>query len=486
MPPRILPGLFPFLFAAAVATTPDTIQAVRTADAARQAALVAGDIGALREWIDPDCVYTHGSGRTQSGEDFLALLAGGELRYEAMRYEFPPLVRLVGPETALVSGRVRLTARSRDGAPNERIMAATAAYRHDGNRWRLVSYQSTPAPAAPTVSVVSHRVAVEDVCAWPKLTLLADGTVVAALYDQPSHGLLPGDVASWASRDGGETWERRGNATRHEGNSAWFNHALGQDRHGGLVVASSGWSYHADGGKTDVPLPTRVSGSSDGGRTWRELGRFPASPKAGEALIPFGNIELAADGSLRVAAFSYARNKPGRREDAGYMLVSRDEGATWSIHGQIDSVATNETDVLPVGPGRWLAAARNLEAPHGQRAHSIDLWRSEDDGITWRRQQRLTAPDCHPGDLLRLRDGRILLTYGDRRGPDFGVNGRLSADDGRTWTPEFRVLGGFRSRDSGYPSSVELADGTIVTAYYARGSDLHDGYHLGIARWRLE
>ncbi len=33
-------------------------------------------------------------------------------------------------------------------------------------------------------------VAVENVCAWPNLTLLPDGTVVAIFFNQPAHGIL--------------------------------------------------------------------------------------------------------------------------------------------------------------------------------------------------------------------------------------------------------------------------------------------------------
>jgi hypothetical protein len=32
---------------------------------------------------------------------------------------------------------------------------------------------------------------------------------------------------------------------------------------------------------------------------------------------------------------------------------------------------------------------------------------------------------------------------------------------------------------------VQLADGTIVTGYYAAKSRDYDGYQLGVVRWRL-
>ncbi len=40
--------------------------------------------------------------------------------------------------------------------------------------------------------------------------------------------------------------------------------------------------------------------------------------------------------------------------------------------------------------------------------------------------------------------------------------------------------------DGGYPSTILAADGTYVTAYYARGVPAHQRYHMGIVRWRLK
>ena len=40
--------------------------------------------------------------------------------------------------------------------------------------------------------------------------------------------------------------------------------------------------------------------------------------------------------------------------------------------------------------------------------------------------------------------------------------------------------------DVGYPSSVQTADGTIVTAYYCDRIEAHQRYHMGVVRWRAE
>ena len=47
-----------------------------------------------------------------------------------------------------------------------------------------------------------HTVAVENACAWPSLTLMRDGTVVAILHNKPAHATMEADVECWASSDG--------------------------------------------------------------------------------------------------------------------------------------------------------------------------------------------------------------------------------------------------------------------------------------------
>jgi ketosteroid isomerase-like protein len=459
---------------------------VREIEDARLRAVLAADMAALGQIFHPEAVYTHGSGRSQSGADYLGFLARGELRYLQMRREFPPTVRFPRGDLAVVHSRVTLVGQTRHGPAKEQLMSVLTVYAETGIGWQLVAQQNTPAAPAPTPTLLSRHVAVTGVCAWPKLVCLPDNTLVTAIYDQPSHGNAPGDVAIWASIDGGRSWQFRGRATRHEGNQAWFNHALGLAANGDLLVASSGWNFHDDRpAKHNVPLRTRVSRSNDGGRTWRDVGEFPPAPEPGRELIPFGKIERGDDGVIRIAAYSFARGLPGPRVDVGYIVSSWDDATTWHITAKIGEPEVNETDLLHLGGGRWLAAARNLERTASRNTHSIDLYRSDDNAATWRRDQRLTAPRQHPGHLLLLADGRVLLTYGDRRPASFGVNAMLGCPDGATWSPEFRLVDGLSDGDSGYPATAQLADGTLVTLYYARGAVDHSGYHLGVVRWRL-
>ena len=58
----------------------------------------------------------------------------------------------------------------------------------------------------------------------------------------------------------------------------------------------------------------------------------------------------------------------------------------------------------------------------------------------------------------------------------------MSSDEGKTWSDPIRLAHSLAG-DCGYPSSVQRADGKIVTAYYAKAVANHERYHMGVAIW---
>ena len=160
-------------------------------------------------------------------------------------------------------------------------------------------------------------VAIDNVCAWPNLTVLRDGTIIATIFNQASHGRLPGDVECWASQDAGATWTKRGTpAPRASEGSNRMNVAAGLANNGDLLVISSGWSGPLSGPTLGHILPAWVSRSTDGGKTWTiDAKAFPAKwPEASRRktspdgiCVPFGDILAGNDGALRVALYAGGR-----------------------------------------------------------------------------------------------------------------------------------------------------------------------------------
>ncbi len=325
-----------------------------------------------------------------------------------------------------------------------------------------------------------NRTAIQKVCAWPNLERLKDGTLVAFIFNQPCHAEWEGDLDCWASEDEGKTWRFRGRPAEHEPTTGRTNCAAGLAANGDLVVLCSGWADRAPKGQLSGPhlrvIRAWVCRSSDGGRTWVRSHNFPKPPDSpagkNNEFMPFGNIRVAEDDTL--CAPVYLR-KGDRRES--YLLRSRDDGHTW---GEVVSLNPrgNETDILHLGGGHWLAVSREFRE---KRDVHLELFASTDDARTWHRRMPLSLPMQIPGNLAALADGRVLLSYGNRCWNNFGADVRLSDDKGQTWSPPIRIADCPRS-DCGYPSSVQLGDGRVVTAYYTQVSeDFH--YEMRVVTW---
>src|SRR5690606_28819034 len=99
----------------------------------------------------------------------------------------------------------------------------------------------------------------------------------------------------------------------------------------------------------------------------------------------------------------------------------------------------------------------------GKVANSGETLQSEskDGGKTWSEPHSIGVWGL-PSHLLKLNDGRLLMTYGHRRA-SFGNQARLSEDHGKTWGEPIVVSGDGVGVDLGYPSTVQLADGSLLT-----------------------
>ena len=341
---------------------------------------------------------------------------------------------------------------------------------------------------------MERYVAIDNVCAWPSLTLLPNGEIVATIFNKPYHGLWAGDVECWVSADGGRLWTRRGVPAPHEPGTNRMNVAAGLAANHDLLVLASGWSnrgetppkertafkWGADFAGAEVLVPW-VCRSRDHGLTWERSATVDCGPGGAAAgvanPVPFGDISVAAPGLLVASVYlaGKATQKCGLPPGC-YSICSRDDGRTW---GQVSRIgeAHNETAILCLTESHWLAAARSGR---------LDLFVTEDAGAHWRLDGPLTGPAEYPAHLLRLRDGRVLLTHGVRLRGYYGVGARLSDDRGKTWCAPARLLDFGDAWDGGYPSTVELADGTLVTAYYASRIPAHRRYHMGVILWRPE
>ena len=106
---------------------------------------------------------------------------------------------------------------------------------------------------------------------------------------------------------------------------------------------------------------------------------------------------------------------------------------------------------------------------------------STDGGKSWSEPH----PICYglPSHLLRLRDGRLVMSYGYRRVP-YGNRARISTDNGKNWSGEIVLSGDGKGGDLGYPSTVEAGDGTLLTVWYESMAEPKLAV-LRQAKWRV-
>lgn len=135
---------------------------------------------------------------------------------------------------------------------------------------------------------------------------------------------------------------------------------------------------------------------------------------------------------------------------------------------------------------RILAAVRCCgRQPFVEAQHWVDVYLSEDDGLTWTHiAQPVPASGMggNPPTLTHLDDGRIVLVYGYRAEP-YGIRALISSDDGATWSEEIVLRDDGGSHDIGYPRTTKRADGSLVTAYYY--ADTQDGErYIGATIWK--
>ncbi len=111
---------------------------------------------------------------------------------------------------------------------------------------------------------------------------------------------------------------------------------------------------------------------------------------------------------------------------------------------------------------RWKAAHGRVAM--GQHKDHLGCWllRSEDDGRNWSPAYRV--PVNSPHGPVNLSDGRLFYAGVDLWGPGRKVGWSTSADDGKTWTPleEFPIRAGDDARQYHELHAIEAADGRLI------------------------
>jgi Neuraminidase (sialidase) len=300
---------------------------------------------------------------------------------------------------------------------------------------------------------------------FPVLIRLKSGELLGVARGGAAHVGVKGRLDLIRSSDGGKSWSKPWTVIDEQYDDR--NPALGQLQDGTILLAyviTSGYDESGlkfKGGRTERKFDgVYVMRSNDEGKTWSKPKRDDTIHKfyTGQGLVsPYGKIVQLSDGTAVMAVYFEFFDE---RKNESYVFRSKDGGKTWGDPSLIGK-HYNETGLAVLPTGELLAALRSEEGGH------LAIGRSSDGGRTWSVPQKVTEDREHPADLIVLRDGRVLMTYGERNAPR-GVHAMISSDQGRTWNKgsDIVLANDAPVTDCGYPSSVETEPGRIVTMYY--------------------
>ena len=207
----------------------------------------------------------------------------------------------------------------------------------------------------------------------------------------------------------------------------------------------------------------------------------------------FGRGAVLDDGTVLKPV--YGKNRVDDPATRAWVLRSTDNGDSWQLITQAyDGIhAFNEAELVQLPDGRVLSMIRTFGGGVGPLYDRGFLWQtvSDDRGKTWSDPIR-TDIWGYPPHLLLTKKGDVLCTYGYRRLP-YGIRACFSHDGGKTWDVENEAIlrydalpngpgpGRGAAGDLGYPRTVQLQDGTLLTVYYIT---LGDGVtHIAATRW---
>lgn len=232
---------------------------------------------------------------------------------------------------------------------------------------------------------------------------------------------------------------------------------------------------------------------------WKEeiYQRFYEIPNA-DIVLTFPRVLHTKSGLILVPAYALF---PQYDMSRCFVWRSEDNGKNFHLFnmfpGEVDG---NEMAFVKTEKG-ILAHIRSDKHPFIMESWSFDR------GITWTYptniycQEDMSNIIGGPSHLLRLKDGKILCTYGYRQQP-MGIQAIISEDEGETWQSPIilRDDGGYLSslhkrtwknkfklphpgNDIGYPVSIQLDDESILTAYYITCKDRITGIEM--TKWKL-
>ena len=215
--------------------------------------------------------------------------------------------------------------------------------------------------------------------------------------------------------------------------------------------------------------------SNDGGKTFGEIKMLPISSPHGPCVLPDGKI-------LYVGRLFHDVNSVSHIE---CHIIDADGNS--EMRGRIEDVSPDLLSCEPhaiVLPDGKIVVHIRVQDNNGQ-IFTLYQSVSTDNGYTFSKPEKLLGDKGgSPAHLILHSSGELISVYGHREEP-LGIKAMFSSDGGDSWDTDNIILGNEPCPDLGYPCSVELSNGDILTVLYTR----EPGKTYGVIRqviWNFE
>lgn len=257
------------------------------------------------------------------------------------------------------------------------------------------------------------------------------------------------------SLDGGDTW------TIEQPNYVGEGGEEGEPK-----ASPGGFDFTAPGAAVRF-RGNRFYYSDDRCKTWQGPFLLPEFDRPGL----LARTDYIVKGKHELMAF-LASEKDDGEEGWVFCMRTADGGKTWDFVGWIgEQPGEGGYAIMPASlelkNGALLSIIRRRgQADDGTRSWWMEGFLSPDQGKSWYLlKEPYVNNDGNPPAMVRMADGRIALAYGHRAEP-YGIRGRVSDDEGMTWSDEFIIRNDGGSWDIGYPRMIQRPDGKLQVFYY--------------------
>ena len=345
---------------------------------------------------------------------------------------------------------------------------------------------------------------------WPSVTKLPDGTLAAVASGYRLGHVCPfGKSVISYSRDEGKTWtrpapvidtpldDRDSGITCIGGNRVminsfnnstaqqrgWANQYLEEPLSDEKRAVKALWLAYCElvdsTGLEEKYLGATYVISEDGGYTFGEVKKLPVPLAAihGPCVTPYGEVLYIG--------YNVSPEKEGTSiecwkmvDDDNFEFVGRiqraeEDDGTYGYYEPHSVVLPDGTIIVMI----------RVYFPNRERDESTFCSISIDGGKTFTKPVD-TKCDGLPCHIMRHSSGVLIGTYGYRNKP-YGQRVMFSFDNGKTWDIDYVLRDDGPSTDLGYPCTVELDNGSLLTVYYQREQGCENAIIMQ-SKWSLD